>query len=416
MTAPKGPLEGAAVTAARIRELFDTIGAIGRTSDGGCHRPAFSAAERSARMALVDAGRGLGLAAARDRMGSVFLVRPGRESTLPAVFTGSHLDTVPRGGCFDGAAGVLCGLAAVELLDRVGIETRRPVVVVSWANEEGARFSPATMGSGVFTGALAYERAVEATDAEGVRLEQELLRETLPETPCEELPEPGVYLELHPEQGRVLENAGASIGVVAGVQGQVSGDWVIQGRADHAGTTPMYDRADALVAASNLIAEIPRLAAAESPGVATVGEVRVEPGARNVVPGRVHGTLDIRHPEDDAVERLLGAVLSGGARIAEGAGCTFTWEEAWRSPSVRFDEGVLAAVADCAAHRHVPSVRLTSGAGHDAVHMSSRCPSGMIFVPSRDGISHSPSEYTSYADLAAGATVLAEALITLASQ
>ena len=178
----------------------------------------------------------------------------------------------------------------------------------------------------------------------------------------------------------------------------------------------MDDRSDALVAASKLVAAVPRLAAAEGPAVATVGEVRVEPGARNVVPGLVHGTLDIRHPEDAAVDRLLGEVLAEGARIAEDAGCTFSWEPAWRSPSVRFDDQVIGAVADSAERRNVASMRLTSGAGHDAVHMSSICASGMIFVPSRDGISHSPREYTSYEELAAGATVLAEALVTLATQ
>jgi hydantoinase/carbamoylase family amidase len=229
------------------------------------------------------------------------------------------------------------------------------------------------------------------------------------------LPRPASYLELHPEQGRVLENAGVSVGIVEGVQGQVSGDWTVRGHADHAGTTPMDDRSDALVAASRLVAAIPRLAAAEAQGVATVGEVRVEPGARNVVPGLVHGTLDIRHPEDSTVDRLLGDVLAEGARIAEDTGCTFSWEQAWRSSSVRFDDQVIAVVADSADRRSVASMRLTSGAGHDAVHMSSICSTGMIFVPSREGISHSPREYTSYEELAAGATVLAESLVTLAA-
>ncbi len=416
MSRQEARLGGAEVSPRRIQELFDTIGAIGRSADGGCHRPAFSEAERSARMALIETGRALGLRPMRDRIGSLFLVRPGSNPELPAVFTGSHLDTVPRGGCFDGAAGVLCGLAAIELLDEVGVETARPIVLVSWANEEGARFSPATMGSGVFTGAVAYDRAVAATDADGVALEEELAKEEMPAIRDEEVPRPAAYLELHPEQGRILENAGASIGIVEGVQGQVSGDWIVRGHADHAGTTPMDDRADALVAASQLIGAIPHLAAAETPAVATVGEVRVEPGARNVVPSLVRGTLDIRHPEDEAVERLLSAVLAEGARVAEDLGCSFAWEQAWRSASVRFDDGVLAAVADSAAGRKIATVRLTSGAGHDAVHMSSICPSGMIFVPSRDGISHSPREHTSYQDLAAGATLLAEALGTLATQ
>ena len=416
MSSQAARLGGAGVSPERIQELFDTIGASGRTADGGCHRPAFSEAERSARMALVESGRAGGLQPLRDRIGSLFLVRPGTKPGLPAVFTGSHLDTVPRGGCFDGAAGVLCGLAAIEVLTTAGLETERPIVLVSWANEEGARFSPATMGSGVFTGAVPHDRAIAATDTDGFTVEEELTREEIPATRDEMVPRPAAYLELHPEQGRVLEKAGVAVGIVEGVQGQVSGDWTIRGHADHAGTTPMDDRSDALVAASKLVAAVPRLAAAEGPAVATVGEVRVEPGARNVVPGLVHGTLDIRHPEDAAVDRLLGEVLAEGARIAEDTGCTFSWEPAWRSPSVRFDDQVIGAVADSAERRNVASMRLTSGAGHDAVHMSSICASGMIFVPSRDGISHSPREYTSYEELAAGATVLAEALVTLATQ
>ncbi len=469
------------VSEERIRRLFETIGAHGRREDGGCERLAFSPEERTARSALADAAARLGFHIFRDAIGSVFALRPGTDPEAEAIYTGSHLDTVPGGGCFDGASGVLCGLAALELLETEQISTRRPLVLVSWANEEGARFAPAMMGSGVFTGAIPFETAAASTDADGVTVREELAREAgIPggtgnaaaaganrgvtgnaEAAAEpgvsdnaeakpgnaaaaeaaaddsgvtgnpgatagatatpgaapaptRLPRPAAYLELHPEQGRILEAEGVRIGIVEGVQGQAAGDWTMAGRADHAGSTPMDDRADALVAAARLIAAVPQIAAGEAPGVATVGGLRVTPGARNAVPGRVESTLDIRHPDDAAVGRMLEAVLESGRRFATEEGCSFEWREAWRAGAVRFSHTVMGAVEEAAAAQGIESKRLTSGAGHDAVHMAPLCPTGMIFVPSRDGISHSPDELTSYEDLAAGATVLAEALVRLA--
>ncbi len=483
------------VSEERIRTLFETIGAHGRREDGGCERLAFSPEERAARSALADAATRLGFHVFRDAVGSVFALRPGTDPEAEAVYTGSHLDTVPGGGCFDGASGVLCGLAALELLETEQISTRRPIVLVSWANEEGARFAPAMMGSGVFTGAIPFETAAASADAAGVTVSEELAKEetsgpedagnsgghgtenaaaqrsnaeaaganrgvtgnaeTAPVDPgvignaetaagdpgvtgnaeasagdpgvtdnaeaaagptarLRGLPRPAAYLELHPEQGRILEAAGVRIGVVEGVQGQAAGDWTMAGRADHAGSTPMDDRADALVAAARLVAAVPQIAAGEAPGVATVGGLRVTPGARNAVPGRVESTLDIRHPDDAAVGRMLEAVLESGRRFAAEEGCSFEWREAWRAGAVRFSRTVMGAVEEAAAAQGIDFMRLTSGAGHDAVNMASHCPTGMIFVPSRDGISHSPDELTSYEDLAAGATVLAEALVRLA--
>ena len=432
------------VSEKHIRTLFETIGAHGRRENGGCERLAFSPEERAARTALADAASHLGFHVFRDAIGSVFALRPGTDPEAEAVYTGSHLDTVPAGGCFDGAAGVLCGLAALELLETEQISTRRPIVLVSWANEEGARFAPAMMGSAVFAGAIPFETAAARTDADGVSVREELAKEAggaepggggsaenpgvaaIPGTGAgsggagsggaapPRLPRPAAYLELHPEQGRVLEGAGVPIGIVEGVQGQAAGDWTMAGRADHAGSTPMNDRADALVAAARLVAAVPQIAAGAAPGVATVGGLRVTPGARNVVPGRVESTLDIRHPDDAAVGRMLEAVLESGRRFATEEGCSFEWREAWRAGAVQFSQIVMGAVEEAAAAQGIDCRRLTSGAGHDAVHMAPLCPTGMIFVPSRDGISHSPDELTSYEDLAAGATVLAEALVRLA--
>ncbi|NBF38970.1 MAG: M20/M25/M40 family metallo-hydrolase, partial [Spirochaetes bacterium] len=293
---------GTRVSEERIRTLFETIGAHGRRENGGCERLAFSPAERAARGALADAAFRLGFHVFRDAVGSVFALRPGTDPEAQAVYTGSHLDTVPAGGCFDGASGVLCGLAAPELLETEQVSTRRPIVLVSWANEEGARFAPAMMGSGVFTGAIPFETAAASTDAGGVTVGEELAREkdiprgnakaqeqpgnaeaagdpgisdnaeaagdpgvtddTEASTPATAghiahpggLPRPAAYLELHPEQGRILEAEGVQIGIVEGVQGQAAGDWTMAGRADHAGSTPMDDRADALVAAARLVA------------------------------------------------------------------------------------------------------------------------------------------------------------------
>lgn len=413
------------VSLQEIRELFDGIGAIGAGDDGGCERLAFSPAERQARQALAEAGTRLGLIVRRDSFASTFLVLEGREPQLPPVLTGSHLDTVPAGGCFDGAAGVLCGLAALSLIRRAGVVPKRPLALVSWVNEEGARFSPAMMGSGVFTGELRAEALRGQRDRSGVSLGEELDREVLP---TEELnagdsaaatgaiPTPAYYLELHPEQGRLLEQAGVPVGIVEGVFGQVAGDWEIRGRADHAGSTPMDDRADALVAAGELVAAVAELAAGEPPGVATVGELAVPEGARNVVPGIVRGTLDIRHPEDTGVLRIEERILSRARKLAERRACSFHWSRAWQSRAVRFDPELTAMLEDAAKQHGIGSLRLASAAGHDAVRLSRVCPSAMLFVPSRDGISHSPREHTAYEDLASGATLLADALIQLSER
>ncbi len=414
MSSPREGPRARAVSADAVRALFRSIGDYGATDDGGCNRPAFSEDERSARAALFRYATERGYTTFRDGIGSVFVIRQGTASSSdePAVYTGSHLDSVPAGGCFDGASGVLCGLAALESLDEARISTRRPLVLVSWANEEGARFSPATMGSGVFTGALPFESALAGRDAHGVALRDELAHETIPVAVP---PAAAAYIELHPEQGRLLERAAVPLGVVEGVQGQVSGDWTITGRADHAGTTPMDDRSDALLAATALVNSAAETASRRPPGVATVGQIRVHPGARNVVPGCVRGTLDIRHPDDSAVTEMLAEIREQTDRIVKDHECVFEWKDAWTSKAVTFDPRAVQAIEDACRTRKHPSIRLSSGAGHDAVHMSAICPAGMIFVPSRDGISHSPKEYTSFEDLAAGASVLAEALLAVAN-
>ncbi|NBC28772.1 MAG: hydantoinase/carbamoylase family amidase, partial [Spirochaetes bacterium] len=371
---------GRAVSADAIRTLFHSIGNYGATGDGGCDRPAFSEQERSARAALFRHATERGYTAFRDEIGSVFVIRPGTDSSSNerAVYTGSHLDSVPAGGCFDGASGVLCGLAALELFDAARISTRRPLALVSWANEEGARFSPATMGSGVFTGTLPLDSALASRDVDGVELGNELAHETIPVS----VPPPAAaYIELHPEQGRLLERAGVPLGVVEGVQGQVSGDWTITGRADHAGTTPMDDRSDALLAAAALVNSAAETASRRPPGVATVGQIRVHPGARNVVPGFASGTLDIRHPDDGEVAGMLADIRRQSDRLVREYDCVFEWRDAWTSKAVAFDSRVIQAIEDACRTRHHPSIRLSSGAGHDAVHLSAVCPSGMIFVP-----------------------------------
>lgn len=408
-----------AVTPEQIRELFATIGAHGRTADGGCHRPAFTPAERAARADLMERSRAAGYMVVRDEIGSVFVVRPGTEDT-EAIYTGSHLDSVPYGGCFDGATGVLCGLAALELLDRESVHTKRPIVLVCWANEEGARFTPAMMGSGIFTRQLALDEVLTSRDRDGTTVAEELAREETGRSraeggPISRIPSPAAYIELHPEQGRVLENAGIRLGVVEGVQAQIAGDWRVTGRADHAGATPMNDRTDALVAAARIVADVPLIAHTEPPGVATVGSLAVHPGARNAVPGAAEGTIDIRHPDRAAVKRLYDAFLDRAQTVCTQSGCTFSRTERWTVDEVHFSETVATALENAARSRGVDSLRLSSGAGHDAMRLARVCDAGMLFLPSRGGISHSPDEYTSDEDLALGATILADAIVRIAT-
>ncbi len=434
-----------------------------RVPGTGCERLAFGPGEHAAHREFSRQAREAGLTVEHDRFGNTFArleVSPGgveemrapgveadseagaapisgaaaptpdsaagASATTPAILCGSHLDTVAAGGCYDGAAGVLCALEAVttiaEAQRRGEIALTAPIEVVVWANEEGARFAPAMMGSAVYTGALRLEEALTATDREGVVLGDALAGDPDRTGPRRVPgPVPRCYLELHIEQARTLENRGLPLAVVDGVQAQIAGDWEMRGREDHAGATPMNERVDALVAAASLVARTKEIAGGDTPfhatlrGVATVGALTVRPGSRNSIPGVVTGTIDMRHPEEDRVASMATAFVAAGNDAAAAEGAAFRYTELWRAPKVTFDADLVDRLERAAQRLGVPHTTFPSAAGHDAVHLQQICPAAMLFVPSRDGVSHNPAEYTDPESLFDATRVLTVALAEIAS-
>jgi N-carbamoyl-L-amino-acid hydrolase len=358
-----------------------------------------------------------GCAVRIDRMGNIFGRRPaapGGEARPPVVM-GSHVDSVPTGGRFDGALGVVCAIEAVRALDDAGVRTRHPIEVAVFTNEEGARFQPAMLGSAVLAGKVSLEAAYQARDRHGVRLVDELERiGYLGPEPCVARPL-RAYLELHIEQGPRLEETGLSVGVVEGI---VAISWTrvtFHGDQDHAGPTPMRARRDALVAAADVVRAVRRIALELGDGpVGTVGWLDVHPNIVNAIPGRVVFTVDLRAPSDAELDRARAALDAAVREAAAAEGVRLEAEPLMRVPLTRFDPevvGVVEAAAESLGTRHG---RMLSGAGHDAQHMAGLCPTGMVFVPSIAGKSHCEEEATNFDDVEQGANVLLHAALRLA--
>ncbi len=393
------------------RALMD-LAAVGATSRGGVCRLALTDLDRQGRELVVGWARAEGLQVTVDRIGTVFLRRPGRNPALPPVVTGSHIDTQPTGGKFDGNYGVLAGLEVVRTLNAHGIATEAPIEVAIWTNEEGSRFVPVMMGSGVFAGAVPLEQAWAATDTEGRTVREELARigwlgdEEPGRHPI------GAYFEVHIEQGPVLEDAGVTIGVVPGVLGIRWFDCTVTGMEAHAGPTPMALRRDALQVATRLMQEVVASAAAHGPhGRGTVGMVQVHPNSRNVIPGRVKFSIDLRNASDAAVEAQADQVRAAAQRLQAETGLDIRIETVSSYGAQPFDAGCIAqigAAAQALGYTHMPVV---SGAGHDAVYMARLAPAGMVFVPCKDGISHNEIEDADPAHLEAGCNVLLQVML-----
>ena len=358
--------------------------------------------------------REAGLAVTVDQMGNIFGQRRG-EAALPPVIMGSHIDSVPTGGKYDGQLGVLCALEVVRALNDGGIDTRCPITLAIFTNEEGARFQPAMIASGVMAGKIALEDAYNARDKDGIRLVDELERiGYLGAEPC--VPRPfRAYLELHIEQGPLLEEEGLSVGVVDGIVAISWSRLTLHGVQDHAGPTPMRIRHDALVAAAEVITGA-RTIATELGGdlVTTVGNLVVHPNIVNAIPGRVTLSIDMRDPRDetlDVARRCLDAVVKAAC---EREGVRAELEHYWRVPYTPFAPDVVAAVERAAKAAGARYRHILSGAGHDAQYMAAIGPTGMIFVPSRGGRSHCEEEFTPMDDIEHGATALFLAVVDLA--
>lgn len=398
-----------AVDGERLWQSLMELGEIGAIPDGGVCRLAGSDEDRAGRDHFVAWCEAAGLLVSIDELGNLFARRAGGDAARPPVVIGSHLDSQPTGGRFDGAYGVMAALEVVRTLNDGDVTTEAPVEVVSWTNEEGARFAPAMLASGVFAGAFSADYARSRTDPAGVRLGDELARIGYAGSlPCGGRPL-AAYLEAHIEQGPVLEAHGVPVGVVTGVQGIRWFDVVVGGQEAHAGSTPMERRHDALVGAARLVTSLDALARQVGPEArATVGVIDASPASRNTIPGRVQLAVDLRHPSAHTLESMA-------ARLDELAGeVGGEVSEIWYSPPVTFDPGVVAAVRAAAADAGLSYQDIVSGAGHDACYLATVCPTGMIFIPCRDGVSHNPTEWADPRWCEAGANVLLGATLALA--
>jgi N-carbamoyl-L-amino-acid hydrolase len=405
------------IDADRLRETFEAYSAIGATENGGLHRLALSDADRAVRDRFADDLAALGLDVRVDRLGNMFARREGRDPDAAPVLVGSHLDSQPYGGRYDGQLGVLCALETLRAMDDAGHETRRPVEIVNWTNEEGARFEHAMLGSGVFTGVISPTEALDLTDDDGVRVGDELDRIGYAgDHPCEPH-DIHAHLELHIEQGPVLEEHGTSIGVVEGIYGMSWLRVTVDGEADHAGPTPMHARTDALDAATEAIGKIQRLPSRLSAdAVSTVGRLSVEPDAINVIPSRAVFTADVRSYDDAVVDRALDAVRFEVETACDRVGATADVEEVWQIPHTEFSESVCTAIESAAATVGASAERIVSGAGHDAKYLNDVTDAAMIFVPSADGKTHNEAEFTPWDDVVRGAEVFANTTAQLAGE
>jgi N-carbamoyl-L-amino-acid hydrolase len=359
--------------------------------------------------------RDLGLDVRVDRIGNVVATRRGADPDLPAVMTGSHIDTVRTGGRYDGTLGVLAGLEVIRALDDAGVRTRHPLAVASFTDEEGSRFAPDMLGSLVYAGGLDLETALGTVGFDGAILGDELRRIGWAGEAAVPGPAPHAYVELHIEQGPVLEEAGVTIGAVTGVQGIHWDELTITGQSNHAGTTPMRLRHDAGYAAAAITVAVRRIVAeAGAPAVGTVGRLRLHPDLVNVVAATATLTVDLRHTDGDTLVGLEAEIATAVDDIAAAEGVTVERRSLARFDPVAFDPNIVDAVEAAARRRGHDVRRMPSGAGHDAQMIARMCPAGMVFVPSAKGISHNAAEHTEPADLAAGAQVLADVLLDLA--
>ena len=400
----------------RLGQTMEDLGRVGATERGGLTRLALSDEDKRGRDLLVRWMREAGLRVTVDQMGNIFGERPG-EPGRPPVMMGSHADSVPTGGKYDGQLGVLCALETIRTLNDHRVRTRHPVTLVVFTNEEGARFQPAMIASGVMAGKIALEDAYNARDKDGLRLVDELERiGYLGAEPC--VPRPlRAYLELHIEQGPFLEEEGLAVGVVEGIVAISWSRLTIHGVQDHAGPTPMRIRHDALVAAAEVVTGVRQLARElGGDAVATVGNIVVAPNIVNAIPGRVTLSIDVRDPQTETLDRARARLDAIVREACAREGVRFELEHYWRMPYTPFAPEVVAAVERAARTVGAPHRRIRSGAGHDAQYMAAIGPTGMVFVPSHDGRSHCEEEFTPIEDVEQGANTLLLAALDLAGR
>lgn len=395
----------------RLERFLTKIAAFGATPNGGVTRLALSDEDRDARNQLKAWFEEAGCETHVDRMGNMFFVRPGRNRTLPPVMTGSHCDSQPQGGRFDGILGIIGGLEAVCALNDADITLERDLIVVNWTNEEGSRFTPGTTGSGVFAGKLNPETMYALTDRNGLTFEEELERIGYRgETDFDPRPLHANF-EYHIEQGPVLERQEKTIGVPKGIVCLRWYDVEIHGIPNHAGPTPMNERKDAIYAFSRMAGQIFEIGLNSNDVVATVGEVHPSPNSRNVIAGHVHFTIDIRGWNETEADRVCKEIETAISETAKATGCTVDIRQTWAVERAPFHPDLVSLVHEVSGALELPALDMVSGASHDTVYINQFAPSAMIFVPSIGGRSHAEIEETSWKDCAAGADVLLNCIL-----
>ena len=399
------------IDAKRLWDAIMETARIGATAKGGICRLTLTDFDRQVRDWFMAQCKALGCTVSVDEVGNMFALRPGRRPDVKPIAIGSHLDTQPTGGKFDGVLGVLGGLEVFRTLNDLGYETQAPLLLVNWTNEEGSRFAPAMLGSGVFVGAFDRAYADTREDRQGVRFADaleaigyrgEIKAGTVPI---------GALFELHIEQGPILEAENKMIGIVTGVQGMRWYDVTITGQEAHTGSTPMRLRRDALLGAAHLIAAVDRIAKERPPAVGTVGLIESKPNSRNVIPGDVFLTIDFRNPHADSLEAMEMALATAIEVITRESGLMIDWQRIWDSHSVAFDPDCIACIKEAAEKAGLSAREIISGPGHDAAYVARVAPTAMIFVPCEKGISHNEAESTSLEQCAAGAQVLLNAIL-----
>ncbi|MEH6517457.1 MAG: Zn-dependent hydrolase [Halioglobus sp.] len=399
------------INSERLWSRLMQMAEIGATPAGGCNRQALTDEDATGRELFMSWARDAGCEVSLDAIGNIFARRAGRETNSAPVMTGSHLDTQPTGGKFDGIYGVLAGLEVLDTLNDSNIETDHPIDVVVWTNEEGSRFDTAMMGSAVWSGAMALEQAYELRDLSGASVHSELGRigHLGPNTLRQAV---HAAFELHIEQGPILEVEDLEVGIVTGVQHMCRYRITIRGQETHAGPSPMPMRRDPMMAVAKILSELYQLADDHAPGArVTIGYINAEPGSPNTVPGEVTFTADLRHPEANQ----YAAMLSACEESVRGACTQFLLDgdanRVWEAPGVSFDSDCIEAVRKGVGNRGYRAKEMVSGAGHDACNIASVAPISMIFIPCENGLSHNEAENITEAHAAAGANTLLDAIM-----
>jgi N-carbamoyl-L-amino-acid hydrolase len=399
----------------RLWSRLMALGQIGATANGGCNRQALTDADQEGRQLLSRWAQAAGCTVRIDAIGNLFLRRAGSDEGLPVVMTGSHLDTQPTGGKFDGVYGVLAGLEVIETLSEHGLSTRHPLELCVWCNEEGSRFPMAMMGSAVWAGRLPLESAHALTDRAGVSVKRELERLQVDTNQPLERQAVKASLEVHIEQGPVLEQHAKTIGVVTGVQHMSRHEISITGQEAHAGPTPMHLRRDPIRVLADVLPQLYRLTESHGPDARfTVGLIETRPGSPNTVPGSLLFTVDVRHPDAGHYAALKAAVHDTVHSALNAHGLDGQVRCVWEAPGVVFDAACVTAVRSATHALGLSGMDMVSGAGHDSCNVSAVVPTAMVFVPCAGGLSHNEAESATASDLAAGANVLLHAMLALA--